>query len=338
MVAPHSGRLTGNPANSATLDPSMTASITGPLGAAAKTPLGPVATSIGSAISNTVRNFDASGTLRMVNFPGGGAARIETAEVTSASGARVRVSGGDGVTYYWPAGRLRVDGSIQMTGGGLPTGRINLTHPRNGAPMSGMAQFAPYTAKGSRLALAPIRFAAGRDGATQLSTVATLDGAFSDGRVRALRVPISGRIGTGGKLGVRHRLCRGALCLLPGGLAPARADAPSGLSDRFGDRLQAGWRRFAVRRADPQHGAERAARPIAAAVGGGRRANRRQGVQFQQARDAPWTPGFPDRLRCGEAQRHFLGQGAERNVWRRSLDDRQYRAANERHRRALALL
>ena len=31
-------------------------------------------------------------------------------------------SGGDGVTYYWPSGRLRVDGLIKMAGGGLPTG------------------------------------------------------------------------------------------------------------------------------------------------------------------------------------------------------------------------
>ncbi len=46
----------------------------------------------------------------MVNFPGGGAARIETAEVASPTGARVRVSGGDGVTYYWPPGRMRIDG------------------------------------------------------------------------------------------------------------------------------------------------------------------------------------------------------------------------------------
>ena len=212
-------------ANSAMLDPSMTASVTGPLAAAAKTPLGPVATAIGSAIARTTRNFDATGSLRMVNFPGGGAARIETAEIAAPTGARVRVSGGDGVTYYWPAGRLRVDGSIQMTGGGLPTGRVNISQPRNGAPMSGIAQFEPYTAKGSRLALAPIRFAAGRDGATQVSTVATLDGAFSDGQVRALRVPLSGRIGSGGSLAVGTACAEVSFAFLQAGslqLGPTR--------------------------------------------------------------------------------------------------------------------
>ena len=96
-------------ANSATLAPSMLASVTGPLAAAAKTPIGPVATAIGDAIRRTVGNFDASGSIRLVNFPGGGAARIETADVTGPAGA-VRVSGGDGLTYYWPTARIRVDG------------------------------------------------------------------------------------------------------------------------------------------------------------------------------------------------------------------------------------
>ena len=185
-------------ANGATLAPSMTASFTEPLRATAKTPIGPVATSVADAIARTARNFDSAGELRMVNFPGGGAVRIETADARSPSGARVQVSGGDGITYYWPSGRIRVDGNIQMAGGGLPTGRIALSQPRSGAPMSGVAEFAPYTARGSRLALAPIRFAAGRDGSTQISTVAQLDGPFPDGRVRGLRVPISGRIGASG--------------------------------------------------------------------------------------------------------------------------------------------
>lgn len=185
-------------ANSATLAPAMLASITGPLAAAEKTPLGPVATAISSAIERTVRNFDATGEIRLVNFPGGGAARIETAEVTGPGGARVRISGGDGVTYYWPTARIRVDGLIETAGGGLPTGRMTLRQPRNAAPMSGIAEFAPYTANGSRLALAPIRFAGARDGSTQLSTVAMIDGPFPSGRVRALRIPIAGRLGSGG--------------------------------------------------------------------------------------------------------------------------------------------
>ena len=185
-------------ANSATLEPSMLASITEPLAAAQKTPIGPVATAMGDAIRRTVSNFDATGEIRVVNFPGGGAARIETAEVRGPNGARVRISGGDGATYYWPDGRIRVDGTIETGGGGLPTGRIVMRQPRTGAPLSGVAEFAPYTAQGSRLALAPIRFESDRSGATQVSTLAQVDGAFPDGRVRGLRVPINATLGANG--------------------------------------------------------------------------------------------------------------------------------------------
>jgi translocation and assembly module TamB len=192
-------RLAGNyAADSATLDPSMLVGVTQPLAAAAKTPIGPVAGAIGGAISRTAHNFNAAGKIRVVNFPGGGAVRIDSADVVGPNGARARVFGGSGVTYYWPSGGLRIDGDIEMAGGGLPQGRASLRQPRAGMPMSGVAEFAPYTAGGSRLALAPIRFGPAPDGSTQLSTLAQLDGPFPDGRVQALRLPINGRIGRGG--------------------------------------------------------------------------------------------------------------------------------------------
>ena len=52
--------------------------------------------------------------------------------------------------------------------------------------MSGVAEFRPYTAGGSRLALTPIRFAGASDGSTALSTIATLDGPLQDDAVLAL--------------------------------------------------------------------------------------------------------------------------------------------------------
>jgi hypothetical protein len=185
-------------ADSAALDPSMLAGVTQPLAAAAKTPIGPVAASIGNAVSRTARNFNSAGKIRVVNFPGGGAARITSADIIGPQGARARVFGGSGVTYYWPSGGLRIDGNIETAGGGLPNARITLRQPRAGAPMSGVADIAPYSVNGTRLALTPIRFAPGPGGSTALSTVAQLDGPFSTGRVQALRLPITGQIGRGG--------------------------------------------------------------------------------------------------------------------------------------------
>jgi hypothetical protein len=191
--------LLGNfAADSAALDPSMLSGVTEPLAAAAKTPIGPVATAIGGAMSRTARNFDINGAIRLVNFPGGGAARVTDADVVAPGGARARIFGGTGVTYYWPAYALRLDSNIEMGGGGLPNGRLTLSQPRPGAPISGVADLRPYTVGGTRLALTPIRFGPGPGGSTALSTVAELDGPFPNGRVRALRLPIGGRIGRGG--------------------------------------------------------------------------------------------------------------------------------------------
>ena len=188
----------GFAADSAKLDPSMLAGVTQPLAAASKTPIGPVVASISNAIGRTTSNFNAGGQIRVVNFPGGGAARITDADIVAPAGARARVLRGSGVTYYWPSGGLRIDGNIEMGGGGLPNGRVSLRQPAAGAPMSGVADLAPYSASGQRLALAPIRFGPGPGGSTALSTVAQLDGPFSGGRVQALRLPIQGQIGRGG--------------------------------------------------------------------------------------------------------------------------------------------
>jgi translocation and assembly module TamB len=191
-------------ATRAALPPAMLASITGPLAAAAKTPIGPIAAAIGNAVSRTAGGFDAKGSLRVVNYTGGGAVRVETADAHGANGARIRVAGRDGVTYYWPSGRIRVDSKIATSGGGLPTGEIDLRQPRGFGPVSGEVRFSPYAAGGSRLALAPVSFAATRDGSTQVRTTALLDGPFSGGRVTGLRVPIDGTLGGPGGLSFGH--------------------------------------------------------------------------------------------------------------------------------------
>jgi len=185
-------------ADSGALDPSMIAGVTQPLAAAAKTPIGPVASSISGAISRTARNFNSAGHIKVVNFPGGGAARITDANVVGPNGARARITGGSGVTYYWPSGGLRIDSDIQMAGGGLPQGRVSLRQARAGDPMSGVADLAPYSANGQRLALTPIHFGPGPGGSTTISTIAQLDGPFPKGSVQALRLPINGQIGKGG--------------------------------------------------------------------------------------------------------------------------------------------
>jgi len=182
-------------ADSANLAGPILAGLTNPLDSLAKTPLGPIAKAIGAAIRRTAGNFDASGRLRLVNFPGGGGVRVESANARGPGGAKVRVAGRDGITYYWPTGRIRVDSDISTAGGGLPSAEISLTQPRNGAPMSGEARIAPYAAGGARLALAPVTFRAARDGSTNVRTILLLDGPVPGGVVRGLRLPVDASFG-----------------------------------------------------------------------------------------------------------------------------------------------
>ncbi len=182
-------------ATSVALAPSIMSPVAGFVRSVESTPIAPIAAAIGSAVRRAGSNFNVSGSLRLVNRPGDGGVRIETAEVRAPSGARVDVAGGDGITYYWPSGRVRVDGNIAMAGGGLPTAKIAIDQPRSGGPMSGLATIAPYRVGNTRLALDPVRFAALRDGSTQVQSAALLDGPVPGGFVRGLRVPIDAVFG-----------------------------------------------------------------------------------------------------------------------------------------------
>ena len=301
-------------ADSAALDPSMLAGVTQPLAAAAKTPIGPVASSIGNAISRTARNFNSAGHIRVVNFPGGGAARITNANIIGPNGARARVFGGSGVTYYWPAGGLRIDGNIEMAGGGLPQGRVSLRQPRAGAPMSGVADLAPYTANGQRLALTPIRFGPGPGGSTALSTVAQLDGPFPNGRVQALRLPITGRIGRGGSFAfgtscavVSFNSLQMSSLQLGATRLPVCPIGPAIITKRAG-------RTGARQRAAQQPRAQRPPRQFAAAPRGRGRAAHRQALRLQSPRRCgsgrPTSPIVFDAARLTGT---FVGAGIRGN-------------------------
>jgi translocation and assembly module TamB len=168
-------------ANDARLDPSMIAPLTDALAATRGTPIGPVASRMASAISRSASSFNVGGDIRVVNLPGYGATRVTDARVRTQTGGEARMSGGNGITYYWPSGRLRVDGTITMAGGGLPTGSVTIQQGQTGG-ITGVGNFRPYIANGTRLALSTLRFQGEPSGATRFATVANLTGGFPGGR------------------------------------------------------------------------------------------------------------------------------------------------------------
>ena len=188
-------------ANGVDLDRALTSPLTSALGGVDGTPLEPIARALRESFDSATRAMNAAGKLRLINAAGGGAVRVETANVRSASGARILVGGsGDGITYYWPTNRLRIDGRVQTAGGGLPDADLSLAMPRGGGPLSGRFVMQPYAAGGARLALDPVRFAALGTGGNRVETVALLDGPLSGGRITGLRIPVSGTIGPGQRL------------------------------------------------------------------------------------------------------------------------------------------
>lgn len=169
------------------------------LRSAGGTPIEPVADALAAALSRAGAAFDAEAALRLVNGRGFGGVRFERLSAAARSGARLEVAGGQGLTYYWPSGLTRLDGRMDLSGGGFPAMRFALDQPRAGRAVRGTGRIQPVRVGDSRLALGEIAFTAAPGGETRIETVATIDGPVENGWVRGLVLPIAGRIdGRGG--------------------------------------------------------------------------------------------------------------------------------------------
>jgi hypothetical protein len=199
-LGPRSGRFALSGAASArsvNVAPA-TAPIAEALAATGPTPVGPIGKLLSAALARASSSIDVAASLNLTNGPGGGAVRAERLSAASRSGARLKLAGGEGLTYRWPRGAARIDGTLSLEGGGFPSTRFSLRQPRAGGAVTGVGRIAAMAAGSARLALGEIRFTAAPGGATRIDTVADLGGPFNDGRVDGLVVPVSGRFGGGG--------------------------------------------------------------------------------------------------------------------------------------------
>ena len=175
------------------------AGLAGSLRGLGGTPLGPIGEGLAGALARASRGGgEAAGRLTLVNGRGFGAVRIRNLRYITRSGARLIGSGGDGVTYYWPSGAVRLDGDFALSGGGFPDARLALRQRTIGAPLAGVARIAPMRAGAARLALGEVRFNAAPGGRTRFSTVLVADGPLGSGRVTGLAVPLRGWFGRAG--------------------------------------------------------------------------------------------------------------------------------------------
>ncbi|MBA2919874.1 hypothetical protein GON01_09220 [Sphingomonas sp. MAH-20] len=161
----------------------------------AGTPVEPLARALARMAAVAGRASDLHASLSLATRGGAGSVRIASAELTG-GGARLRFSGGEGARLVWPgAGALQVDGQLALTGEGLPNILAELHQSAPGAPISGVAQMAPFEAGGARIAVAPVRFDNGR-----FATVLKLSGPLAGGRIEGAALPLQGRVGPGGLL------------------------------------------------------------------------------------------------------------------------------------------
>ncbi len=164
-------------------------------GAAAGTPVAPLAVAVGQAVARAARGFAADGDVSVRIVGGRGKALLSRLALASASGARIALGGGSGVAFGWPNGGVRLDTNLVTRGGGLPEARVSLAQAKPGAAIRGTARLAPYAAGGARLALTPVTFSATPGGATSVATRVTIDGPIgtgrSAGRVDGLSMPLT---------------------------------------------------------------------------------------------------------------------------------------------------
>ncbi|MBT2185842.1 intermembrane phospholipid transport protein YdbH family protein [Sphingobium nicotianae] len=167
--------------------------------AAAGTPLEPLAGKLAKAIAEIGKGnrLVLGGAVNLLGSRGNAA--LDRLELTARSGARVRATDGSAVKFNWPDGALAATGTIALSGGGLPEGKIAFAADEKGM-VRGRATLADYAAGTARLRLTPVDFAIDRRGAGQVRTTLTLDGPLPDGQLTGLTAPVDARFSPDGSV------------------------------------------------------------------------------------------------------------------------------------------
>lgn len=166
---------------------------------AAGTPLEPLAVKLVRAVrqAEAGNHMVIGGAVNLLGTHGN--ATLDQLEFTSDSGARIIALRGSAIKAKWPDAAIQAQGTLQLSGGGLPEGRILMATDEGGG-INGTAQFQPYQEGTARLALTPVRFGIAPDGGGRFATTLTLDGPLPDGALQGLSVPLDARVGADGAL------------------------------------------------------------------------------------------------------------------------------------------
>jgi hypothetical protein len=163
-------------------DPAQIAALRRAFSGATGTPIGPLADALSQAIDRAGEGaaIDAAFAYRDV------AARLSEVRVAARGGGVLTLRNGIVVV---DAKGVVADADLALSGGGFPSARGRLTRVTDGSTR-GLFEFSLYRAGTAQLELAPVQFAARRDGTMRIETVALLDGPLGDGLAEGVRLPL----------------------------------------------------------------------------------------------------------------------------------------------------
>jgi len=210
-----------------------------------ETPVAPVAAAGLAAARRALARFDADASVRLRQDRQGPSALVSTLSADAASGARLRLGGGEGLSWT-RAGGVRLAAALSVGGGGLPALRTAVSRGPDGI-LRGTASSTRYAAGGGALTLAPTRFVLGPR-SSRVAGGVILSGPLGDGRVEELSIPLDLRWSADGAWAAAPGCTRAAFrTLRVGGLdldagsAAVCATGPALLVGR-GGRLRGGGR------------------------------------------------------------------------------------------------
>ena len=176
------------------LDPAFLAQIRAQSERNGSLPFDPVITKAAGALARAGSAFDAVFPVTFEGTGNAGRVVVRTATITSASGAQIAFSGGQGMAYALPSGQLALSGTIATSGGNLPSITATVQrNPRTGA-YSGRAIFAPYTADSAAVTFDPLNFQTTAGGIT-FATALGFSGPLPGGKVDRAYIPLVGTYG-----------------------------------------------------------------------------------------------------------------------------------------------
>jgi translocation and assembly module TamB len=163
-------------------DPAQVAALRRAFGGTAGTPVGPLAAALSQAISRAGEGAMVDAAFAYRNAT----ARLSDVRVAAWGGGVLTLRNG---AIVIGANGIAADVDVALSGGGFPALRGRLNHAAD-RRTQGLFDVAAYQTGNSKLALAPVRFAARRDGTMRIETVALLDGPLADGRAEGVQVPL----------------------------------------------------------------------------------------------------------------------------------------------------